>query len=436
VSARLTDLETTVAAERAAPLDWQDKAVIPEWYGRTAGDVAAEKVPLDKLSTPLLTLDRAAKDHNVAAMARWCADQGVSLAPHGKTTMAPSLWRDQLDAGAWAITVANEPQLRVARGAGVPRVLLANLFLRPEGLQWLAGELQADPGFEFMCWVDSLEAVDIMDAALRSTELDRPVPVLVEVGHSQARTGARSLEEALDVADAVASAPTLALAGVAGYEGVVTHEVDARAVGQVDAFLDRMTQVHDRLLGKYEVPEVILSAGGSAFFDRVASVFTGPGGRHDQVPTRLVVRSGAYVVHDDGFYRAATPRRREAGPVFTPALHVWARVISMPEPGRAYLDAGKRDFPFDDGLPEVQLVRRNGPGGPVVTALTGHEITGSNDQHAHVRVPDGSPLRVGDVVRLGISHPCTAFDKWSLIPVVDDASAAAPVVVDFIRTHF
>jgi D-serine deaminase-like pyridoxal phosphate-dependent protein len=433
---RPTDLEATVAAERAEPLDWRDKAVIPEWYGRTPDQIAADHVPLDKLSTPLLTLDRAAKDRNVAAMAEWCAGKGVSLAPHGKTTMCPSLWRDQLAAGAWAITVANEPQVRVARGAGVPRVLLANLFLRPEGLRWLAGELQADPSFEFMCWVDSTEAVDIMDAALRSTELDRPVPVLVELGHPQARTGARSLDDALAVAEAVASAPTLALAGVAGYEGSVTHDVDPRAVGQVDAFLSRMAELHERLLGKYEVPEPILTAGGSAFFDRVASVFTGPKGPHDEGGTRLVVRSGAYVVHDDGYYRTATPQRRDSGPDLSPALHVWSRVISVPEPGRAYLDAGKRDFPFDEGLPEIQLLRRSGPAGPIVMELSGHEITGSNDQHAHVRVPEGSPLRVGDVVRLGISHPCTAFDKWSLIPVLDDASADAPVVVDLIRTHF
>jgi len=433
MSAEPADLEATVEAERKQPLDWQDKAVIPEWYGRTAAEVAADGVPLDRLSTPLLTLDRSAKDRNVSVMAEWCARQGVSLAPHGKTTMSPSLWRDQLEAGAWAITVANEPQVRVARGAGVRRVLLANLFLRPDGLRWLAGELQTDPSFEFLCWVDSTEAVAIMDSALRSSGLDRPVPVLVEIGHDQARTGARTLDTALAVADAVIAAPTLALAGVSGYEGVVTHDVDTRAVEQIDAFLTRMTELHERLLGRYEVPEPVLSAGGSAFFDRVASVFTGS---NEGRQTRLVVRSGAYVVHDDGFYRRATPQRRDAGPVFTPALHVWSRVLSMPEPGLAYLDSGKRDFPFDDGLPEVQLLRRSGPDGPVVMELTGHEITGSNDQHAHVRVPEGSPLQVGDVVRLGISHPCTAFDKWSLIPVIDDASADEPVVVDFIRTHF
>ena len=436
MASRLADLEATVVAERTEPLDWRDKAVLPEWYGRTTTQVAECAVPLDELSTPLLTLDRAAKDHNVAAMADWCSARSVSLAPHGKTTLCPSLWRDQLRAGAWAITVANEPQLQVARAAGVPRVVVANLFLRPDGLRWLAGELHADPTFEFLCWVDSPEAVDIMNRALKSAGLDRPVPVLVEIGHPAARTGARSLDDALAVADAVASVPTLALAGVAGYEGVVTHDVDPRAVAEVDDFLSRMAELHHRLLGRYEVPEVVLTAGGSAFFDRVASVFAGSDGPSAGVKTRLVVRPGAYVVHDDGYYRTATPQRRGSGPALTPALHVWSRVISMPEPGRAYLDAGKRDFPFDEGLPEAQLVRRRVATGTHVVPLTDHEIVASNDQHAHVQLPEDSPLRVGDVVRLGISHPCTAFDKWSLIPVLDDASADVPVVVDLIRTYF
>jgi D-serine deaminase-like pyridoxal phosphate-dependent protein len=38
---------------------------------------------------------------------------------------------------------------------------------------------------------------------------------------------------------------------------------------------------------------------------------------------------------------------------------------------------------------------------------------------------------VGDIVACGISHPCTAFDKWQLIPVVEDEH-----VVDLIRTFF
>lgn len=433
----LETLETTIEAERSAPLDWSDKAVLPEWYGCSSVEVAARTVPLDRLSTPLLTLDRAAKDRNVAAMADWCAGHDLSLAPHGKTTMAPGLWRDQLRAGAWAITVANEPQLRVARGVGVPRVLVANLLLRPDGLRWLAAEMDADPGFECMCWVDSVAAVQTMDAALGAARPRRPLPVLVELGHPGARTGARTMDTALQVAQAVTRAPTLALAGVAGYEGSVTHDIDSAAVAQVDEFLLRTVELHHRLLGAYEVPEVVLSAGGSAFFDRVAAVLGPEAGLREGRRTRVVLRSGAYVVHDDGYYRTATPHRRGSGPTLEPALHVWSRVISMAEPGLAHLDAGKRDFPFDEGLPEVQRVRRVGSDGDVVEEdLTGHEVVASNDQHAHVRVPEGSPLRVGDVVRLGISHPCTAFDKWSLIPVVDDSSASVPVVVDLLRTHF
>src|SRR5665647_3398677 len=159
-------LEAAVERDRSRPLDWSDKAVQPAWYGCSIAEVAEARPKLDQLSTPMMTLDRHAIDENLSTMSRWCAQAGLSQAPHGKTTMAPALWRDQLLAGCWAITVANEPQLRVARGAGVPRVIVANLFLRPAGLTWLAGELAADPGFEFMCWVDSVEAVQIMDAAL------------------------------------------------------------------------------------------------------------------------------------------------------------------------------------------------------------------------------------------------------------------------------
>ncbi|HEV3188349.1 MAG TPA: hypothetical protein VGZ04_09940 [Acidimicrobiales bacterium] len=437
MSTGLSDLTSAVVAEHERTLNWSDKAVQPGWYGRSSQEVAASRPTLDELSTPMMTLDRRAIDANLATMARWCADAGLSLAPHGKTTMAPALWREQLLAGCWAITVANEPQLRVARGAGVPRVIVANLFLRPAGLQWLASELDADPQFEFMCWVDSIEAVQIMESALAKVAPTKPVAVLIELGHAGSRTGARSVDVALRVADAVVASPALALAGVAGFEGAVVHGVDEKALTAVDVFLQQLVEVHRALKSRYEVLEAVLSAGGSEYFDRVAAIL-GPEGSTTGTPrTRVVLRSGAYIVHDDGYYRAATPSTRGAGPQFDPAMHVWARVISMPEPGLAYLDAGKRDVPYDEGLPEVQLLRRVVPDGTVLSLpLVDHELFATNDQHSFVRVPADSPLNVGDVVRLGLSHPCTAFDKWSLIPMLDSASATTPVVVDFVRTYF
>ena len=42
------------------------------------------------------------------------------------------------------------------------------------------------------------------------------------------------------------------------------------------------------------------------------------------------------------------------------------------------------------------------------------------------------PVRVGDLVGLGISHPCTTFDKWQVVYVVDDDYA----IVDAVKTFF
>lgn len=437
MSSQYEELTSTVSSERARILDWGDKAVQPEWFDRSLAEVAAAHPTLDELSTPMMTLSRCAMDANLAKMARWCDEAHISLAPHGKTTMAPALWREQLLAGSWAITVANEPQLRVARGAGVPRVILANLFLRPEGLKWLAGELNAHVDFEFMCWVDSVEAVHIMESSLADAGSSRPVTVLVELGHAGARTGARSVKDALKIAEAVIASPSLALAGVAGYEGAVAHGTDEQSIAHVDEYLRQLVELHRALATSYEVSESVLTAGGSEYFDRVAAILGPEGSLTDSPRTRVVVRSGAYIVHDDGIYRTVTPSTRGVGPMFEPAMNVWARVISMPEPGLALLDAGKRDVPYDEGLPEVQLLRRIESDGAIVSVpLVDHEIFDTNDQHAFVRTPSDSPLRVGDIVRLGLSHPCTAFDKWSLIPVLDDASVPTPTVVDFVRTYF
>jgi len=68
-----------------------------------------------------------------------------------------------------------------------------------------------------------------------------------------------------------------------------------------------------------------------------------------------------------------------------------------------------------------------------VAAPDGWRIDKLNDQHAYLRLgADAAGLQVGDRVVLGISHPCTTFDKWRWMPVVDEDYA----VVDAIVTVF
>ncbi|MFJ9948760.1 alanine racemase [Kitasatospora sp. NPDC091207] len=415
-----------VAALADEVLDWRFKALPPAAWGSTVRDYLATGPTLAGFGTPLLTLDAAALDHNVRTMADWCAKAGVALAPHGKTTMAPALWQAQLDAGSHGITLANLPQVRVARAFGVQRILLANTLLDPAGLGWLAAELAADPSFAFVSWVDSTESVRLMDEALRAAGAERPVEVLVELGGPGGRTGTRGVDAAVEVAAAVRRAPTLRLAGIGGYEGALAHDATADGLATVRGYLRALADLHGRLAGAYaDGTRPMVTAGGSAYFDLVVEELAA-------LPEAAVVlRSGAYIAHDDGFYRGISPLVRGAGPAaFRGALHGWARVVSRPEPQLALLDAGKRDLPFDEGLPEPQLVR----GGAVLTG-TAARITALNDQHAFLR-DAGDLAPIGAVLRLGVSHPCTAFDKWTLIPVLDDASAAEPKVTGLVRTYF
>jgi D-serine deaminase-like pyridoxal phosphate-dependent protein len=426
-----------LAAHAGEALDWRFKAIPVAAWGRTVARFLAERPRLTDFGTPLLTLDAGVLESNLTTMAAYCAEAGVLLAPHGKTTMAPALWARQLAAGAWGITLANVPQLRVGRAFGVRRLHLANALVDPAALGWISAEQDADPSFGFSSWVDSPRTVELMDGVLRARGAQRPVDVFVELGVPGARTGARGIDEALEIAAAIVAAPTLRLIGVAAYEGVVAHTASSSDLSAVSEYLRRVAELHTRLLSSdlyREADEVYLTAGGSAFFDQVVEIL----GPHSGPGVNVLLRSGAYIVHDDGFYRGVSPfvpggrgATGYAGAPFRSAMHGWARVLSRPEPELALLDGGKRDFPFDEGLP-TPLRTLGGTDDPGKRAT----VTALADQHTFLQLDPGSPLAIGDVVQLGLSHPCTALDKWSLIPVVDDASSADPLVVDLVRTYF
>ncbi|MEV5242299.1 amino acid deaminase [Streptomyces cinnamoneus] len=423
-----TDAVARLAQER---LDHRFKGLPPDADGRTVGELAAERRSLftGGFTTPVLTLGAEALDHNLALMERYSAGHDLAFAPHGKTTMAPRLFERQLEHGAWGITAATPAQARVYRAFGVRRIFLANEVVDAAALRWIAAELAADADFRLVTYVDSVRGVELMDAALREAGAGRPVDVVVELGADGARTGVRDEAECERVADAVASTATLRLVGLAGYEAEIP-DADGELVR---AWLHRLTglAVAFDKAGRFDgVEEIVVSAGGSAWFDAVAEVFA----QLPQLsaPVLKLLRSGAYVTHDDGQYRNKTPFNRltDEG-ALQPALRLWTQVVSRPEPGMAYLNAGKRDVSYDLGLPEVQVVRSARDGS--LRPATGLTVTRLADQHAFVAVTEeAQPLEVGDWVGLGLSHPCTVFEKWPLIPL----ATADGTVTEYVRTFF
>jgi len=274
--------------------------------------------------------------------------------------------------------------------------------------------------------------------------------VLVELGYPGGRTGGRDVGEAVAVAEAAAAAPTLRVAGAAGFEGLIGHDREAGTIAEITRYCRALRALGERLAAVAAPGSLILSAGGSAFFDVVvrelAAGWAGAG-----APV-IVLRSGVYVAFDDGLYAGIAPGRgaepggaepaggqpgdsgslgdgAPPGPALEPALELWAHVLSRPEPGLALACAGRRDVGFDAGLPVPLRFRK--PGGQLAPAAGSH-VSALDDQHAYVRLPAGSDLAPGDLVCLGVSHPCTTFDKWRVIPVVDDGYH----VIDAVHTFF
>ncbi|MGW7019209.1 amino acid deaminase [Streptomyces decoyicus] len=412
-------------------VDHRFKALPPDAEGRTVGELAAERRNLfsDGFTTPVLALSAESVAHNLALMETYATRHGLAFAPHGKTCMAPQLFARQLEHGAWGITAAVPHQARVYRTYGIERIFLANEVVDAAALRWLAGELAADPGFRFMCYVDSLRGIELMDTALREAGATRPVDVVVELGAGEgARTGVRTEAECLELADAIAGVDTLRLVGVAGYEGEVPDATPER----VTAWLRRLVALAVQFdkAGRFtDLDQIVISAGGSAWFDAVADVFAEI--PELSAPVLKLLRSGAYVSHDDGQYRKLTPFNRvpEEG-ALQPAFRLWAQVVSRPTPEQAFLNAGKRDAAYDLHLPEAQVVRSGRDG--TLRPADGVTVTGLSDQHAWVSTERAGDLEVGDWVGLGLSHPCTSFDKWQLIPLVEQDGT----VTEFIRTFF
>ncbi|HEX4831904.1 MAG TPA: alanine racemase [Trebonia sp.] len=398
----------------------------------TAGTTLASPV----FGTPFLVLRESALEHNIAAMARFCAGAGVLLAPHAKTSMSPEVFTRQLAAGAWGLTAASPAQAAVFARFGARRVLIANEVTDPAAVDLLTGLLADPAGLELCCYVDSAAGVEALEAgvARAGAALARPVPVLLEWGVPGGRTGVRTRAEAMAVARRAGQSAAVVLIGVSCFEGALSHGAGEEPLAAVADLCAVVRTLGEELASGGFIrhgadgrpaggPALILSAGGSHYFDVVAREL----GRSRVPGTRVVLRSGSYVAHDHGLYQSDTPSRRDpALPAFVAAIEVHATVLSRPEPGLALLNAGRRDLPFDAGLPVV--LAAPGAGSRADERL---RVTGLNDQHAFVSLPPSHPLAAGDRVALGISHPCTAFDKWRHAIIADDHDAVTGIAHTF-----
>ncbi|MFF5987577.1 alanine racemase [Prauserella flavalba] len=399
------------------------KGFPPTTFGLTCDSLSDRLSVLNgDFLTPLLVLKRSAFERNVAEMSKFCKKHEISLAPHVKTTMSPEIASAQLDHGAWGITLATPSQVMAFRALGAQRILLANELVDAAAITWLIAELERDPEFECYCYVDSSDGVDLLEKILGRRSHVRKVAVIVEIGIEHGRTGVRDREVAIELAERVASSEHLQLAGIGGFEGIISGDFNDQLISSVRAYIRELGETADKVVSSLGVQsdEFIVTVGGSAYIPIIANELNSEwrAGR----PIRVVLRSGCYVTHDTAGYEKYREflASRFNMVQLVPSLELWSAVLSRPEPNLAIMDFGKRDAGIDAGFPVPLKVVRRGSSTPSTPPTA--EIVSLNDQHAYLRSaePAELPLDVGDRICFGISHPCTTLDKWRLFPMVDD----------------
>jgi D-serine dehydratase len=378
------------------------------------------------LPLPLAVVKQQPLQHNLTWMQRFASERGLDMAPHGKTTMSPQLLKRQLDEGAWGLTFATVAQMRAGITAGARRLMIANQVITAVDLAGIQAMQREVDGLRVVFLVDSLAQLALIEAWYLAHQDDaalvRPFEVLLEIGVNGARTGCRTEADALALAARIHASPACRLVGIECYEGqgaTGQSEPDAAYAASL------MQRVCDIALacdqqGFFDTEEVLVTAGGSAIFDLITSWLKPKLSR----PVRGLLRSGCYVTHDHGFYKrmvSAVNSRLHCTDGLQAAMEVWAAVQSCPEPGLAILAVGKRDISYDLDLP-VPLAFCKPASVGVTDAPADWKISALNDQHAYLRGSgaEHAALQVGDLVALGISHPCTTFDKWRWMPVVDE----------------
>ncbi len=326
----------------ASPLD----KGIPFGFDFEAAIASKPRVNIleEALHFPLLVVKETALAHNLAAMAEWCAQNNFLIAPHGKTTMTPRIFERQIQAGAWAITVATASQAVICGEMGIQRILIANQVVGRANLRSLAAMMKANPALDLLCLVDSADSIEFLRSEWQAEGVGRPLGVLVEMGHQGWRTGARSLEAALQLCAEVLKHPQFfCFRGIEGFEGSAHAPEPAEEGRQVRQFLADVSALGKAVEGRYRTGDeaLILSVGGSSFLDAVWEF-----SQQMQGQFQVVIRSGCYVTHDHGYCAQKLDAARQRGD----------RKANLPDvsPGAGAVVAGAIEAGRRVGHPELR----------------------------------------------------------------------------------
>jgi 3-hydroxy-D-aspartate aldolase len=349
--------------------------------------------------TPLLVVDRAALDRNLAKMQALCDAAGVRLRAHGKTHKCGALGRLIVEGGAVGLCCQTVGEAEAFVAAGVRDVLVT---APPPA--WAGPRLAAlaRAGATVGVVADDESQIDqLSDAAVAAgTKLD----LIVDLDLGTHRTGVYP-HEALSLARAADASPGLRFAGVQAYLGHLQHLDDGTLRRSADeaAFATLKALVAELTAAGLPPPVVTGGGTGTHAFDLASGVFT-------------ELQAGSYAVMDVEYDACGAPGGGDWP--FEPALFIAASVISARHKSHVVCDAG------------FKAVAVDGPPARVVAgAAPGSLWRPMGDEHGMIAHPDTlDVLKAAGRAPLGFAQAVAAADADPARPFPADAPKVGDVV--------
>lgn len=350
------------------------------------------------LNTPVLVLDIAALDRNIAKMAALAAAHGVALRPHAKTHKSVDIARRQIAAGAVGQCCAKIGEAEVLADAGIEGLLITSPVAAPPAITRLAALAARSPGL--MATVDDPAVAAAIARALETA--DATLGMVIDIDPGIRRTGVASAEAAILLARAIVAQPRLTLRGVQFYCGAQQHIEDfATRRAAIAERTDYLRGVIDALREAGFAPALVTGGGtGTHHIDLDLGVLT-------------ELQVGSYVFMDRQYLDCDLAG--DAAPPFEIALAVDARVVSANHDALVTIDAGFKAVSTDGG---AATVMRGAP--------TDARFVFMGDEHAALVAPGiGTALRPGDPVTLTVPHCDPTVNLYDTYHVVADETLVA-----------
>jgi 3-hydroxy-D-aspartate aldolase len=333
-----------------------------------------EPVEIDALPTPALLLDEQALQRNINKMAEYLGGRGKGFRPHGKTHKCPLIAHRQRAAGAVGVCVAKVSEAVAMVHAGIDDVLVTSPITSPAKARILA-ELTASAKVSIV--VDQLQGIELLAQAAAD---GAPLGVVADIDIAMGRTGTRSDEMLLQIAELATSSSALEFLGVQHYAGHVMH------IEGFEARKERSLALWEGVTAKVE----LLAARGFPC-QIVTGCGTGTYNIDSGVPAITDLQVGSYVFMDQEYRLIGSPSA-ELFDDFEVSLTLATTAISQPGNRAITVDGGYKAFASDSVNPE-----------PLSIADSKFRFAG--DEHGVLIYPEGfqEPL-LGTVQRFITPH--------------------------------